>query len=80
MSLSLTNPFRSSRSNVAGIALACGAFAIIGAVAWSVGRRLYQRPQWLTEEDAKRDKILKDSFPASDPPASQYFDIPVNRQ
>jgi hypothetical protein len=27
-----------------------------------------------------RDKTLKDSFPASDPPASQYFDIPINRQ
>lgn len=26
-----------------------------------------------------RDKTLKDSFPASDPPASQFFDIPVNR-
>lgn len=26
-----------------------------------------------------RDKSLKDSFPASDPPASQFFDIPVNR-
>jgi hypothetical protein len=26
------------------------------------------------------DKSLKDTFPASDPPASQYFDIPANRQ
>ena len=30
--------------------------------------------------DRLRDKTLKDSFPASDPPASQYFDIPSNRQ
>jgi hypothetical protein len=26
------------------------------------------------------DKQLKDTFPASDPPASRYFDIPVNRR
>ena len=26
------------------------------------------------------DKALKDTFPASDPPASHYYDIPVNRQ
>jgi hypothetical protein len=30
--------------------------------------------------EATRDKTLKDSFPASDPPASNYFDIPTNRQ
>ena len=30
--------------------------------------------------EAKHDKALNQSFPASDPPASQYFDIPVNRQ
>jgi hypothetical protein len=26
------------------------------------------------------DKTLKDTYPASDPPASRYFDIPVNRR
>lgn len=26
------------------------------------------------------DKQLKDTYPASDPPASRYFDIPVNRR
>ena len=26
------------------------------------------------------DKTLKDTFPASDPPASHYYDIPVNRR
>lgn len=31
-------------------------------------------------DEKKRDKVLKDSYPASDPPSSQYFDIPVNRQ
>jgi hypothetical protein len=26
------------------------------------------------------DKSLKDTYPASDPPASRYVDIPVNRR
>jgi hypothetical protein len=26
------------------------------------------------------DKSLKDTYPASDPPASRYFDIPENRR
>ena len=26
------------------------------------------------------DRQLKDTYPASDPPASRYFDIPVNRR
>ena len=26
------------------------------------------------------DTQLKDTYPASDPPASRYFDIPVNRR
>lgn len=28
----------------------------------------------------RRDEALADSFPASDPPATQYFDIPANRR
>jgi hypothetical protein len=43
------------------------------------------RERWAVQKTTARtesvaDKTLKDSFPASDPPASQYFDIPVNRQ
>jgi hypothetical protein len=30
--------------------------------------------------DELRDDSLDESFPASDPPASQDFDIPVNRR
>jgi len=36
--------------------------------------------QQKNSEEQRRDKILKDTFPASDAPSSQYFDIPVNRQ
>jgi len=79
--MSLLRGLRRSRTNYLGAALACGGLALIGLVAWNIGRRLNQAgPKALREEDAKRDKTLKDSFPASDPPASQFFDIPVNRQ
>lgn len=42
--------------------------------------------QWLGRRLGKRhsekllDESLKESFPASDPPASQNFDIPANRR
>jgi len=29
--------------------------------------------------EKRRDETLKETFPASDSPASQYFDIPANR-
>lgn len=29
--------------------------------------------------EKRRDEALKETFPASDAPASQYFDIPANR-
>jgi hypothetical protein len=64
-----------------------GAIAgIVGIAAVAIGfvaRDIYRRSQNSKSQgrvDAVRDKTLKDSFPASDPPASQYFDIPVNRQ
>ena len=31
-------------------------------------------------KDTAVDDSIKDTFPASDPPASRYFDIPVNRR
>ena len=43
------------------------------------------RERWAVQKTTARsesvaDKTLKDSFPPSAPPASQYFDIPANRQ
>jgi hypothetical protein len=57
-----------------------GAIALIAAPALkSVSRRWRQRhPQAVTEPAI--DKSLKDTYPASDPPASRYFDIPENRK
>ncbi|MFL6549585.1 MAG: hypothetical protein ACJ8OJ_12885 [Povalibacter sp.] len=44
-----------------------------------IGSRWHKkRPTAL--KDAAVDDSIKDTFPASDPPASRYFDIPVNRR
>lgn len=36
--------------------------------------------QEFDKADAKVDKSLKETFPASDPPAQHFTDIPVNRR
>ncbi|HEY8537926.1 MAG TPA: hypothetical protein VIL28_03605 [Steroidobacteraceae bacterium] len=60
------------------------ALALIGGVALIAApliasfvrhRRDRQRPS-----EPEIDNALKGTFPASDPPASHYYDIPVNRQ
>ena len=63
--------------------------SMIGAAAFCVATNFLHRRKFSGSTDAAnmksaikddhRDKILEDTFPASDPPASQYFDIPVNR-
>ena len=60
-------------------ALVAGALISGGLLAWALYSRNL-RKQGEQHVDKLRDKAIKDSFPASDPPASQYFDIPVNRQ
>ena len=59
---------------------------VIGAVGFLVapmvkaaGKRLIKKKE-LAQDDARVDKNLQDTFPASDPPASHFVDIPVNRQ
>lgn len=71
---------RNSRSNVAATALICiGGLFALGAImdAWRRRTAVAQRNK---NTERHYDKTLKDTFPASDPPASQYFDIPVNRR
>jgi hypothetical protein len=34
----------------------------------------------LAKSEPAIDRQLRDTYPASDPPASRYFDIPVNRR
>lgn len=57
-----------------------GAIALIAwpAVKSISGRWRVKHPQALKEPAI--DRALKDTYPASDPPASRYFDIPVNRR
>lgn len=71
------------RSSNFGISL--GGLLLVGAVVASVmlvRKALDQShlAQATKKTEQQRDKILKDTYPASDPPASQYFDIPVNRR
>jgi hypothetical protein len=57
-----------------------GAIALIAApVIKSLSQRRRVRQQAEASEPAI-DKTLKDTYPASDPPASRYFDIPENRK
>jgi hypothetical protein len=60
--------------------------ALVGAVALIATpliRSLLERrrsDQFAAIEEPAIDKTLKDTYPASDPPASRYFDIPENRR
>jgi hypothetical protein len=62
-------------------ALGCGIAAALGLVAFMFTRNRKNRSSLATRGHTEevRDKTLKDTFPASDPPASQYYGIPVNR-
>lgn len=63
-----------------------GALAVAGAVALIAvpAMRKLGRRWTITHPQARKepaiDKSLQDTYPASDPPASRYFDIPVNRR
>jgi hypothetical protein len=71
--------------NRSGVKL-IGALALAGAVALIAVpaiKRLSRR--WtITHPQARKepaiDESLEETYPASDPPASRYFDIPVNRR
>ena len=73
-------PYRDRGTGLARSLLFLGA---VGLIAAPLVRNL--RSRWQIQKDTARteaavDKPLQDTFPASDPPASQYFDIPANRQ
>jgi hypothetical protein len=70
---------RSNGKMLGALALA----AAVALIALPAIKRLSRR--WNIEHpQAKKepsiDKSLQDTYPASDPPASRYFDIPVNRR
>jgi hypothetical protein len=60
--------------------LLLGALALIAMPAVNSIARRWRVKHPLARGEQAIDKSLKDSFPASDPPGSRYFDIPVNRR
>ena len=56
------------------------AVALIAVPAYRGIARRWRLRHPLARSEPAIDKQLKDTFPASDPPASRYFDIPVNRR
>jgi hypothetical protein len=61
-------------------AFLCGAIALIASPAIKGVLRRWRVKNPVAGLEPAIDKSLKDSFPASDPPASRYFDIPENRR
>jgi hypothetical protein len=70
---------RSSFDSVRTLAL-LGAVALIAAPAITTMVRRWRSRQEVAASEPAVDKTLKDTYPASDPPASRYFDIPENRR
>jgi hypothetical protein len=73
-------PRRRSTLDTVESVLLLGALALIAAPAVkSIARRYrLRRPDAACEPQV--DKSLKDTYPASDPPAQRYVDIPINRR
>jgi hypothetical protein len=76
----LAKNFSPNKGPSVGTLLVLGAIVSGGLFAASLIRHANKNRGVARRVDSLRDKTLKDSFPASDPPASQFFDIPVNRQ
>jgi hypothetical protein len=74
------DPGERAGTHVAETMLLIGA---IGLMAWPAIKgiaRAWRVRHPLAESEAAVDKKLDETFPASDPPASAYVDIPVNRR
>ncbi len=56
------------------------AVALIAVPAYRGIARRWRLRHPLARSEPAIDEQLKDTYPASDPPASRYFDIPVNRR
>ena len=69
-----------SGGGLAETILLLGAIGLIALPAISSIKRRWRVSHPDAKAEPSVDKSLKDTFPASDPPASRYFDIPVNRR
>jgi hypothetical protein len=56
------------------------AVVLIAAPAYRGIARRWRLKHPRAKSEPAIDKQLNDTYPASDPPASRYFDIPVNRR
>ena len=71
-------PRRSSRGVVESLLL-LGALALIAAPAIKGIARRWRIRNPIAATEARIDESLKETYPASDPPATRYVDIPSNR-
>lgn len=73
---------RGMASSPIAVGLAMGAAVLLATVLvrslMSPARDRRQVKQQAKDEEGQRDHTLKETFPASDPPASRDFSIPVN--
>ena len=60
--------------------LLVGALCLIAAPAIKGISRRWRVRHPAASQEAAIDESLKETFPASDPPASRYFDIPDNNK
>lgn len=73
-------PRRSSGFDIVETLALFGALALIASPAIKgIARRYRVRNPAAADED-RVDESLKETFPASDPPAQRYVDIPENRR
>jgi hypothetical protein len=79
MQSSRTQTRRTGFALLETVALLSAAVLIATPACRGIARRWRLRHPRAGSEPAI-DKQLKDTYPASDPPASRYFDIPVNRR
>jgi hypothetical protein len=69
---------RSSFDVLETVALLSAAVLIAAPACRGIARR-WRRKHAIARTELAIDEQLKETYPASDPPASRYFDIPVNR-
>ena len=74
-----TTETRSTRDTLETIALLGAAILITWPACKGIARRWRVRHP-VAKSEPMIDKQLNDTFPASDPPAPRYVDIPVNRR
>ena len=73
-------PRRSSAGRTIESVVLLGALALIATPAIKGIARRYRVRHPVAAGEPQVDKSLKDTYPASDPPAQRYVDIPVNRR